>query len=849
MLGELRFRRKPNFLFILIAATVFWIVFQSWQNIVNAFNLNNYYIIDTSTMIQSMSSAVFDHQPFMNTVPGGSFFRVHASPILFILLPFYSIWPGIQSLSLIMLTLIYSATIPLYLLAMKRLKNEAIAFMIALSYLFYPAIATAPFESVALFSGLAVYTYYFLDQKQYARFSAAFILMMATIEFSAIMGITFGIFVIVKALIQTKGHRAVFSRLRAFRFTLSTNISPVAKPFLIGIVLIGVAGTFFYLQGVMNSYFSAGTHNITTNLYGTDVGSLNSLLMGIHTDPQGKLANFIELNGPYLFLSFLDPVVILQLPWFSAQLISVLGGYWTFGNYYNSFIFPFVAIGAIEGLRKLSKYKESEKGFHLEIGSLKKLSALVLILMVASWFAASGIPLMQNPVTPISHSNAGLPELTKVIPPNGDVFTQVNELPIVSAHSWDTWYYGPPRNYTLFSTTDGPPYPLVNYGYLASSGSFLLYEKNYTGSPVMNNFYYSVSPFTSSASGAPYTYTQNLFLPKGQYQLTALFHNTTNYLINTVNGGNVTQRYFLNSDYAMVQPFQVNESMQLDYVILNASMTYGYYGVTSQITTSLNPSSSLEQVGYGSYATNLQKFNYNIRLEAGKTYYFWVWTNGYPAGLYVPVTNGTGLVKSNLTTNYQSAINGAMQFNLVGIGSVMHSYTTDISFSSTVGTYSNFTISEPNVRFSNFFTVTNTSFNTFSFTSKLAYGDFSLSNITISSINASIPGNYNMKHPYVSLGLGAIPAIPIAAIAFVSSPRIAMTDNQKKHFRKLGMEIASLGAAALLSAFLMVFALGYFYVIASFYSTVLYSAFGVGISVLMLVYAGLAYGKKGDEEG
>ena len=843
----MRFRKKPNYLLILIAATIFWIVFQSWQNIVNTYNLNNYYIIDTSTMIQSMTSAVFDHQPFMNTVPGGSFFRVHASPILFILLPFYSMWPGIQSLSLIMITLIYSATIPLYLLGIKRLKNELVAFMIALSYLFYPAIATSPFESVALFSGLAVYTYYFLDQRQYARFAVAFLLMMSTIEFSAIMGVAFGIFVIVKAFGQTKAHHLIFSRLRTLRFSLSSNITPIAKPFLLGIILIAVAGTFFYLQGLMNDFFSAGTHNITTNLYGTDVGSLDSLLMGIHTDPQGKLRNFLELNGPYLFLAFLDPVAIRQLPWFSAQLISVLGGYWTFGNYYNSFIFPFVAIGAIEGMRRLSKYNEKGKGFHLEMSSIKKLSALILILMIASWFSATGIPFMQNPVTSISHSNAGLAEISKVIPANGDVFTYVNELPVVSAHSWDTWYYGTPKNYTLFSTTEGPPYPLTSYGYLASSGSFLLYEKNYTGPPVMNNFYYSVSPFTSSSSGAPYTYTQNLFLPQGEYELTAIFHNTTNYVIDTVNQGNVSERYYLNTDYALIQPFQVSEAMQLEYVILNASMTYGYYGVSSQITTSLNPSSSIGQVGYGSYATDLQKFNYNIHLDAGKTYYFWVWTNGYPAGLYIPLTNGTGLMKNNLTTNFQSPMNGSMQFNLVGIGKILHSYTTDISFTSSVGASSNFTISEPNVRFTNYFSVSNDTFNTFSFKSGLAYGDFSLSNITIASVNASIPGNYFMKHPYQTLGLAVLPAVAIGMMAFVNPPRTYLTEGQKSRIRKMGMEITSVGSAILLSVFLVVFTLGYFYVVTSFYSTAIFSAFGTGIGALMLIYAFLA--SKRNEEG
>ena len=59
--------------------------------IFNVYDLNNGGIVDTTTSLQSLLSA-FYHQPFVNTVPGGSYFSVHASEILILLLPFFAVW-------------------------------------------------------------------------------------------------------------------------------------------------------------------------------------------------------------------------------------------------------------------------------------------------------------------------------------------------------------------------------------------------------------------------------------------------------------------------------------------------------------------------------------------------------------------------------------------------------------------------------------------------------------------------------------------------------------------------------------------------------------------------------------
>lgn len=825
-------QRRINYLIILIGATYIWVVYQVWKSVLNAFNLNNYLIIDTSTMIQSMSSTIFNHLPFLNTVPGGTFFRVHSSPILFLLLPFYSIWPGIQSLMIIQIGLIYSATIPLYLLAVKRLKNEFAAFAIALSYLFYPAIATEPFEVVALFSALAIYSYYFIDQKQYRRFAVSFALMLSTIEFAPVVGIFFGILLLIKALWGTEFGHNILKSFNLMNFSIGRIRKKIGTPALVGILVIIVSASMFYLDSMMNVFFSAGSHSIYTNLYGTDTRNIESVLYGLTVDPSGKISNIVQLNAPYLFLSFLDPVAILQLPWFSATLVSVLSGYWTYGKYYDSFIFPFVAIGAIEGL-----YRIGFKGFNNEFSSffarnIKKIAALILVMMSVSWLAAGGITDFTNPAQAVNPNDVGLTQAASIIPQNGEVFSTVNALPVLSAHVWNTWYFGQPRNYTIFNAQDGPPYSLANYGFLAASGSYMVYEKNYTGSPIMNNYSYSVSPYKESSSGAPYEYDESIYIPTGQYVLTAQFKNQTTYIVNTINNGPVIQRYFLNTDDAIVQSFQVNQSMFLNYIVINASMTYGWYGVSAKITRSLDPTTIIASDSYGTYATDSLRFNFNMQLQANKNYYLWIWSGGLPGGLYIPLTNGTGMYKTNLSTNFEAPVNNSMQFNLVGQGGALHAYSTLVQFSSSLGDSSAFNITQPTLSFIYNFNISKAGFYNFIFKSKLAYGDFTLNDITITSLGGHTPHNYFLENPYDTLSMALIPGIPIIAIGLINQQNLV----SKRKLNEKSTVIVSILIGITYVVFFAVFSLGFFNIIPSLYSAKSFAVFGVMIITLIALF-------------
>ena len=223
--------------------------------------------------------------------------------------------------------------------------------------------------------------------------------------------------------------------------------------------------------------------------------------------------------------------------------------------------------------------------------------------------------------------------------------TGVNELPIVSSYAYNTWFYGPENNYVLFNITNPPN--LNNYGFLAASGSYALYEKGYTGKPEFNDLNYS-------GNAGSYTYGERLsinllgkYIPPGNNNI-SLHLSYSGSDIHAINS-NANRTLFLNDSYAMVYPFTLNNSEQLSNIIMDSNMVPGYYILQSMITTSfngtqLNKSSIISSQSYGQNQYNMinENFNYkNVQLDPNKTYYLWLWSSGDPGGLSFPVENTT----------------------------------------------------------------------------------------------------------------------------------------------------------------------------------------------------------------
>ncbi len=774
-------RLSLNYSRLLIFLIFIWAAFMSWYLIYNTYDLNNSSYIDTSTFLQSLLSVLL-HKAFVNTVPGGSYFSVHASPFLIFLIPFITLYKSSATLYLIQSIIIYSAAFPLFLIARIKLEDDRVAFLIAVTYLFFPYTVDFPFEVVTIFMGLMIYSYYFFEIRNYPAFFTTFLLTLSTIEFNTIIGIFFGLYLLVIFLYQyLRGssyhpEKRIIDSIRTLFKSITGNKYALS---IYAILFVSIA--FYVLDTHIISYFSHGSHSIVSNLAYSNIFSISGLLHGFSFDLNAKVDSLMSLNAPYLFLSFFSPFALMEIPWFIASGISTFSPYWTLGVYYESYIIPFVALSAIFGMHKLGQWISDQ---HLRKKILRKLSYVFVFVSLLLFLSVLVSPLVSSLPVPVSQNNAGVSSLASLIPSNQSVFTGVNELPIVSAHVPDAWFYGSPKNYTLFNVESGPPYSLSGYGLLGASGSYALYERNFTGNPVMNDLYVNKTP-VSFAPGSSVQSSFTQFLPAGNYSVSVCgnFNPVKSSIVNT-NQGN-TSYVYLNDDYVYIYPFQFPNPVTLKSISLNSRMTYGVYTVQSMITSTLNPESftNYQCFYYYQYKFHGESFTYNLNLKSNTTYYLWLWSSGYPGGLYFPTHNGTtdamiGTIADNGPTAYGQKITTVTNITATNFG-------PQISFYS----ISNFGSEHP----SNMTIETNTTSKNYDFNFELTGNyqkSFNISvsggsmvsfNINSNEINGSLiekiiikssgysfSENYFQAHPYMVLLFIFIISLPLLIASFLS---------------------------------------------------------------------------------
>ena len=685
-------RHNINYTLLIVAFSILWSAISLWVVYIQIFSLNNSSIADASTALQSLGT-FFLHRPFINTDPGGSYFAVHASEFLYFLLIGYSINHSALTLYAIELIITYSASVPLFLLSKKLLKDEKTAFIIGLIYIFSPYIHTSPFELLTLFLGLIIFAIYFLETGHFIAFAVSLLLSMSTMEFAPLMAVSIGLYVLLVHVIRTAkqntGKIGVVNRIKGFLvnlFNIKRN-----RYLQIGIVVVVISILFYFADVYVITYFSYGTHSITSNLVGARIDLLPTI--------PSKFESFMEINMPGMMISFLDPAWLLELPWVLASGITNFGAYWSPTLYYDSYVVPFVIISLIYGIRRISSFIH-DKGSRIKLQRI--LATTMLIISIFLLISASLIPMAQQVSTGNVSKGADVARLAALIPSNQSVFTGVNEMPIVSAYTPFTWIYGEPQNYTLFNGSYSPPYNVSQFGLVAAAGSYVLMEKSYSSSPFFNDYYVEKS-IDVNENFVPLSTSTSLFIPSGNYSAKFLFNYTPAHIYkSTLDKGNLTYDY-VSERYAIIQPFYVGAEINLTDITLLAKMAPGYYTLQSMITSDTNINSMVAQdsISRNQYNTPFLQFTFqNTILMPNTTYYLWLWSSGDPGGLYMPFSNNTSQGHSlramifNGTgtdsygyyfTSYSmlTSLNKSLEFTIVGSSSGKESkiYSTQLSLS------------------------------------------------------------------------------------------------------------------------------------------------------------------------
>ncbi|MEM0136745.1 MAG: DUF2079 domain-containing protein, partial [Thermoplasmatales archaeon] len=383
----MKLSRRVNFLALTVAFTVLWTSVDFLYTAIQIYSLRNTGIVDTSTALPSLGSFLLS-KPFLNTDPGGSYFLVHASEFLYILLQTVIIKYSSLTLYAVQMVITFGAAIPLFLIARTHLKDDRSAFFIALAYLFFPYIQINVFKLLTLFLGLIIFSFYFLETRHFIGFLLTFLLALSTMEFAPLLGVSVGLYLLLVYFMRTRadstketGHIRHFARkIKTFLLSIRTN-----RGALLGISLTVVSLAFYLVDSAVITYFSSGLHPITSNLANTGGNLLPTL--------PSKLESFFQLNTPLVFMSFFDPAWLLELPWALASGITTFGPYWNPNVYYNSYLIPFIFISAIFGIRRLSLFFPDRAAIRKLV---RLVSGLILSISIVSMLAMSMIPMVQG---------------------------------------------------------------------------------------------------------------------------------------------------------------------------------------------------------------------------------------------------------------------------------------------------------------------------------------------------------------------------------------------------------------------------------------------------------------------
>jgi uncharacterized membrane protein len=208
---------------------------------------------DLGIFDQAFHTTLFDGKLFYETAdisfnPGGSFFGVHFSPILFLMLPFYAIYPSAENLLVMQTIILALGAFPIYWMSRDKL-GKKLGLIVSSIYFIYPPVFLLnlnDFHLEPFTSTFFIFSLYYFDKEEWMKFSAFFILSLITVEFAPVIGVFLAFYGILKLLMKKfKDKRVaqkyivaimlvsilIFALALKTKETLNTYTSPLPTPF------------------------------------------------------------------------------------------------------------------------------------------------------------------------------------------------------------------------------------------------------------------------------------------------------------------------------------------------------------------------------------------------------------------------------------------------------------------------------------------------------------------------------------------------------------------------------------------------------------------------------------------
>jgi uncharacterized membrane protein len=463
---------------------------------------------DLGIFMQAFWTTVYDQQllyytPELYINPGGSFFGIHFSPILLLLIPTYAVSPRAETLLFLQSLAIALAAVPIFFIARDKLGSEPAALMISIVYLLYLPVHELnwfDFHFEAFIPITLLSAFYFFERAVYGKAFTFFLLTLACNEFMPVIVSCFALYFSLKTLAarfqgvwNAEASRRLLNSLILLLislawFSLALNVIHMFNPG------VKVAGHW--------EYWGLTPIEIAYNLLANPAKTLAFILT------REKLMYLIYLMAPLGFIPIAGILefVFLVGAWLLPAWIS------TFNGYYGGFLSPQFQYGGFVAAQVFIAFIYGLK--NLKLGGMALTRAVTLFLCVSLVMAAAFSPFgagllrpyfKQPQITP--HEDA-LAQMVSLIPEDASILTQNHVFPHVAnrvkAYVWPIFpkilkeppSYAKGTKYILFDLTKAG-FNMTNYtlnliqsgeyGVFAAADYIILLKREYHGPQVNLN--------------------------------------------------------------------------------------------------------------------------------------------------------------------------------------------------------------------------------------------------------------------------------------------------------------------------------------------------------------------------
>jgi len=452
---------------IFLAVSLYTLVF-SYYTVLKHYTFQSF-AWDLGIFVQALYSTIYHGRLFYYTIenyvnPSGSFFAIHFSPILLILIPFYATYPKPETLLVVQTAILALGAIPLYMIAREILKDKKLSIIPPLIYLLYPALHGANWFDfhTEVFIPFSIFSMFYFYLKK--RFICYFVFLFLTLSIGEYAPL------IVLSLILNILIIKIYHYFRERHISSDSSILKIGKDMILLMVTMVVSLVWFFLAlhikelfpldpnfkefllatknweilGIdksSNPFFSVPSHIIMNPM---------DACKAVFFDYHIKFLYIILLFGPLLFLPLKSKYILSALTILIFFITSNFRPYYMIGSQYPLIPLPLLFIAFVDALQS---------------NSFRDAKVMILVALIFSISTSPISPLARSfvkegpwlwyPAMDLSVNDrvTALHELLQLIPENASVLTQNYIFPhianrldayvIPQSIGWGPWYYDP----------------------------------------------------------------------------------------------------------------------------------------------------------------------------------------------------------------------------------------------------------------------------------------------------------------------------------------------------------------------------------------------------------------------